>query len=197
MFKGSKAFLWATLAALFLGLAACASQKEPAEQAFAAVEKKFQESSTEIQKYLPEKHAEIAKSIDSLRESMSQKSYGDVVDGAKGVEDALKRAIADARVKRAQLLAGMEDEWADLTKTMPPMITAMDKKIDSQHGRPPKGMTREAWKATIADYDAARDAWSKAAADMTRATFEASVLAARDAKKKIAEIMESLDVKAS
>ncbi len=197
MFKGSKAFLWAALAALFLGLAACASQKEPAEHAFAAVEKKFQESSAEIQKYLPEKHAEIDKSIDSLREAMSQKSYGDVVDGAKGVEDTLKRAIADARVKRAQLLAGMEDEWADLTKTMPPMITAMDKKIDSQHGRPPKGMTREAWKATIADYDAARDAWSKAAADMTRATFEASVLAARDAKKKIAEIMESLDVKAS
>jgi hypothetical protein len=73
----------------------------------------------------------------------------------------------------------------------------MDKKIDSQHGRPPKGMTKDAWKAMIADYDAARDAWSKAAGEISRATFEASVLSARGAKEKIASIMESLGVKAS
>ena len=71
--------------------------------------------------------------------------------------------------------------------------------IDSQHGRPPKGMTKEAWKAMVADYDTARDAWSKAAGEISRATFEASVTAARDAKAKIASIMESLgvEVKAS
>ena len=80
---------------------------------------------------------------------------------------------------------------------MPGMISAMDRKISSQRGRPPKGMSGDEWKATIAEYDAARDAWSKAAADMTRATFEASVTAARDAKAKIAAIMEKLDVKAS
>ena len=40
-------------------------------------------------------------------------------------------------------------------------------------------------------------AGSKAGAEMTRATFEASVTAARDAKAKIAAIMEKLDVKAS
>jgi hypothetical protein len=77
------------------------------------------------------------------------------------------------------------------------MISAMDKKIDAQHGRPPNGMAKDAWKATIADYDAARNAWSKAAAEISRANFEASVLAARDAKAKIAAIMESLGVKAS
>ena len=58
-------------------------------------------------------------------------------------------------------------------------------------------MTRDGWKQTIADYDAARDAWTKAASEMTRANFEQSVLAARDAKAKIAGMMESLGVKAS
>ena len=100
-------------------------------------------------------------------------------------------------MKRAQVQVEMEDEWAEMSKSVPAMIDAMDKKITSQRGKPPKGMTREAWKQTIADYDAARDAWSKAAAEMTRANFEATVLAARDAKAKIAAIMESLDVKAS
>ena len=196
MTKLSKVFLTATLAALFLGIAACASQKEPAEQAFAAVEKKFQESGAEIQKYLPERYAEIGKSIDSLRDGIAKESYGDVVTEAKNVEDSLKKAVAEARIKRAEVQIELEDEWAELSKSMPPMISAMDKKIDSQHGRPPNGMTKDAWKAMIADYDAARSAWSKAAGEISRANFEASVLSARDAKAKIASIMESLGVKA-
>ena len=109
MTKLSKVFLMATLAALFLGIAACANQKEPAEQALAAIEKKFQDSGAEIQKYLPERHAEIAKSIDSLRQSIASKSYGDVVAGAKDVENTLKGAVAEARIERAKAQIAMAD----------------------------------------------------------------------------------------
>jgi hypothetical protein len=198
MIKASKAFVTAALAAIFfLGIAGCASQKEPAEQAMAALEQKFAESSAEIQKYLPERQAELQKSIDSLRASMESKDYGDVVTGARAASDDLKRAIGEARVKRAQTLAAMETEWDELVKTMPAMITAMDKKIASQRGRAPQGMTRDDWKQAIADYDAARDTWSKAASEMTRKNFEETVLAARDAKARIAAIMEKVGVQAS
>ena len=193
----TKAFIAAALAALCLGVAACASQKEPAEQALAAVEAKFKESAAEIQKYLPERHAEIEAGIASLRESMSNESYGNVVAEAGKVQDSLKRAIGESRVRRAQLVVEMESEWDEMSKTMPAMVAAMDKKITSQRGRPPKGMTGDEWKQTIAEYDAARDAWGKAAAGLTRANFEESVLAARDAKVKIAGIMEKLGVKPS
>lgn len=193
----TKAYMTAALAALCLGVAACASQKEPAEQALAAVEAKFKESSAEIQKYLPERHAEIEASVASLRESMSNENYSDVVAEAGQVQQSLKRAIGESRVRRAQLLVEMESEWDEMAKTMPAMVAAMDKKITSQRGRPPKGMTGDAWKQTIAEYDAARDAWGKAAAGLTRANFEESVLAARDAKVKIAAIMEKLGVEPS
>lgn len=192
-----KAFTTAALAALCLGVAACASQKEPAEQALAAVETKFKESAAEVQKYLPERYAEIEAGIASLRDAMSEESYGDVVADAGKVQDDLKRAIAESRVRRAQVQVEMEDDWTEMSKSIPAMIDAMDKKITSQRGKPPQGMTREAWKQTIADYDAARDAWSKAGAEMTRANFEATVTAARDAKAKIAAIMDSLGVKSS
>ena len=193
----TKAFMTAALAALCLGVAACASQKEPAEQAFAAVEAKFKESGAEIQKYLPERYAEIEASVASLRDSMSKESYGDVVAEAGQAQDALKRAIGEARVRRAQMQVEMESEWAEMSKSVPAMIDAMDKKITSQRGKPPQGLTGAEWKQKIAEYDAARDAWSKGATEMTRANFEATVLAARDAKAKIAAIMESLDVKSS
>jgi hypothetical protein len=197
MLKGSKGFVLAALAVAILGLAGCASQKEPAEQALAAIEKTFKESGAGVEKYLPERYAEVNASITSLRESMAQKEFGDVVAQAGSVQDALRRAIADSRIKHAQLRIEMESEWTELTKSMPGMIEAVDKKIAAQGSRPPKGMEKDAWKSTIQAYDAARDSWSKAAGEITTATFEASVLAARDAKAKIAGIMETLGLKAS
>jgi len=197
MFNASKGFALAALAAAFFGLAGCASQKEPAEQAFAAIETTFQQSGAEIQKYLPERHAEVSASIASLREAMSRKEFGDVVAEAGSVQDGLRRAIAESRIRRAQLRVEMESEWAELTKSMPGMIDAVDKKITAQGARPPKGMEKDAWKSTIQAYDTARDSWSKAAGEITTANFEASVLAARDAKAKIAGIMESLGLKAA
>jgi hypothetical protein len=197
MFMASRTVRTAAFAALLLGLAACASQKEPAEAALAAAETKFKEVGAEIQKYLPERYAEVEAKLASLREAAANQDYGDVVAGAGAAQDDIKRAVADARIKRAQVLLEMETEWNDMVKSMPEMISAMDKKISSQRGRPPQGMTADAWKQTIADYDAARDAWSKAAAEMTSQTFEATVLAARDAKAKIVAIMDKLAVKAS
>lgn len=194
---GSKAFRTAALAAVLLGLAACASQKEPAEAALADLETKFSEAGAEIQKYLPERYAEVESRIASLRESIASQDYGDVVAGASATAEDLKRAVADSRIRRAQMLVEMESEWAELSKSMPAMISAMDRKITAQRGRAPQGMTADAWKQTIAEYDAARDAWSKAATEMSNQTFEATVLAARDARAKIVAIMESLGVKAT
>ena len=142
MIKGSKAFRAAALAAFMLGLAACASQKEPAEAALAAVETKFKEMGAEIQKYLPERYAEVEARIASLRESVASQDYGDVVAGATAAQDDIKRAVADARIKRAQTLIEMESEWNELIKSMPPMIASMDKKISAQRGRPPQGHDR-------------------------------------------------------
>ena len=187
----------ATVAALFLGLAGCASQKEPAEQALASIEKSLEGSGAQLQKYLPERYEEISASIAALREDLAQEKFGDVVSGAPAVVDTLRRAVADAQIRRAQIRVELESEWVDLSKTMPAMIAAVDKKISSQGGRPPKGMERDAYKALIDSYDAARGAWSKSASSIDAATFESAVTAARDAKTAIAGVMEKLGVKAS
>ncbi len=195
MINGSKGFALAALAAVLLGLAGCASQKEPAEQALAAIEKKFAESGAQVEKYLPERHAEISASIAALRDAMSKENFRDVVSEAASVQDALRRAVAESAIRRAQMRVEMENEWTELTKSMPAMIAAVDKKIASQGRRPPGDMTKDAWKSLVDSYDAARDSWSKAASEMTTANFEATVLAAREAKQKIAGIMEKLGLK--
>jgi hypothetical protein len=184
------------LAAL-LGLAGCASQKEPAEQALASIEESLKTSGAEIQKRLPERFAEIEAKVAGLRASMEQKDYGDVVTDSAVVSNDIKRAVADSRVERAKTLVAMETEWDELLESMPKMIKAIDKKIAAQGRKPPKGMDKDAWKQLVESYDAARDAWGATAAGMKKETFEETVLAGRDAKVTIAGIMERLGLEAS
>lgn len=190
-------FALAALAAAMLGLAGCASQKEPAEQALAAIDKTLADSGAQLQKYLPERYESIDAQVKGLRDAMTQEKFGQVVTDAAGVSDELRRAVADAMIERAKTRAAMESEWATLIETMPAMIAAVDKKLAVQGSRPPKGMDKEAWKAFVGSYDTARESWGKAAAEMTTANFEDTVLAGREAKSKIAGMMETLGLKAS
>lgn len=185
------------LAAVFLGLAGCASQKEPAEQALASIEKTLESSGAQLQKYLPERHAEISGKVAALRESLTLEDYGAVVSSAPALADELRRAVADSAIRRAQVKVEMEAEWAELVKTMPAMIESVDRRIAAQAGRPPKGMDREAYRALVATYDAARASWGKVSEAIDSANFEATVIAAREAKTAITGVMESLGIKAS
>jgi len=190
-------FALAALAAAILGLAGCGSQKEPAEQAMAAIEKTLADSGAQVQKYLPERYEAIDVRVKALRDAMAQEQFGQVVTDAAGVTDELRRAVADAMIERAKTRAAMETEWTALIESMPGMIAAVDRKLAVQGSRPPKGMDKDAWKALVESYDAARESWGKAAAEMTTANFEATVLAGREARTKIAGIMETLGLKAS
>ena len=190
-------FALAALAAAILGLAGCASQKEPAEQAMATIEKALADSGAQVQKYLPERYEAIDGRIKALRDAMAQEQFGQVVTDATGVTDELRRAVADAMIERAKTRAAMETEWTALIESVPAMVTAVDKKLAVQGSKPPKGMDKDAYKALVESYDAARESWGKAAAEMSSANFEAMVLAGREAKTKIADIMETLGLKAS
>lgn len=182
---------------LLLGLTGCANQKEPAEQAMAGIEKTLEGSGGQIQKYLPERYAEINAKVTSLRDSFSQEKYGDVVTEAPAIAEELRRLVADSAIRRAQLRVEMEAEWAELVKTMPAMITAVDKKLVAQAGRPPKGMDREAYKALEATYDAARASWGSVSQAIDSANFESTVVTAREAKAAVAGVMDTLGIKAS
>lgn len=184
------------LVAAAVALAGCAGQKEPAEQAMAGIEKTLEGSGAQVQKYLPERYLEIEAKVKALRDALAQESYGDVVADAPAVADQLRRAVADSAIRRAQVRVEMEAEWSDLLKAMPAMIEAVDRKIAIQGSRPPKGMDQAGWKAMVESYDATRDAWGKAAAEVSAANFEDTVLAGRDARAKIAAVMETLGITA-
>jgi len=187
----------AALAVGLFGLAGCASQKEPAEQAMAGIEKSLEASGAMLQKYLPERYEEINAKIVALRDDVAKEKFADVVSAAPAVADSLRRAVADAQIRKAQVKVELESVWNDLVKTMPAMLADVDKKISSQGGKPPKDMDRDAYKALVASYDAARASWSKAAESIDASNFESTVAAARDARTTIAGVMDKLGMKGS
>lgn len=190
------AMLSALAVGLLLGLAGCANQKEPAEQALAGIEKTLEGSGAQIQKYLPERYEELAARVAALHDSLAQEKFGDVVAEAPAVAEELRHLVAESAIRRAQLRVEMETEWAELVKTMPAMIVAVDRKISAQAGRPPKGMDREAYNALVATYDAARASWGKISEAIDSANFESTVVTAREAKTAVADVMDTLGVKA-
>ncbi|MBF8292540.1 MAG: hypothetical protein HW392_1367 [Steroidobacteraceae bacterium] len=196
-FTRSAEMLAALVVGLVLGLAGCASQKEPAEQAVAAIEKSLEGSGAMLQKYVPERYEEISVSFAALREKLAKEDYGDVVAGAPAVVDALRKAVGESQIQKAKAQVEMETAWETLVKTMPAMLAEVDKEISSQGGRPPKGMDRDAYKALVATYDAARASWSKAAESIDAANFESTVATAREARTAIAGVMDSLGMKGS
>ena len=195
-FKRSAVTL-AALAVGLVGLAGCASQKEPAEQAIAAIEKSLEGSGAMLQKYVPERYEAISASVTALREKLAKEDYGDVVAGAPAVVDALRKAVGESQIQKAKAQVEMETEWETLVKTMPAILAAVDKKFSSQGGRPPTGMDRDAYKALVATYDAARASWSKAAESIDAANFESTVATAREARTAIAGVMDALGMKGS
>ena len=184
------------LAVGLMGLNGCASQKEPAEQAMAGIEKSLEASGAMLQKYLPERYEEINAKIAALREDLAQEKFGDVVSGAPAVADALRRAVADSQIAKAQAKVELETVWSDLVKTMPAMLADVDKKISSQGGRPPKDMDRDTYRALVDSYDSARASWSKAAESIDASNFESTVETAREARTAIANVMDKLGMKA-
>lgn len=196
MITRTSAFALIAVAAWF-SFSGCASQKEPAEQALAAIEKTFADNGATLQKYLPERHAEVSAGIAALKEALAKEDYGDVVTDSAEIADSLKRAVAESRIKQATTRAAMETEWDDLLNSLPDMIAATDRKIAIQGSKPPAGMDKDGWKSLVESYDAARDGWGKAASEMNKANFEETVIAGRDAKAKIAGIMDTLGIKAS
>lgn len=180
------------------GLAGCASHKEPAEQAVANIEKSLQGAAATAEKYLPEQYATVAASVEGLRQNLAAEDYGAVVAAAPGVADQVRKLIADSAIRKAQVKVEMENEWVELVKTMPADIGAVDTRIlRMSGGRLPAGMSRDAFKEKVAEFDAAKATWGRAAEAGNAGDLETAVTLSREAKATIDGVKEAFGMSAS
>ncbi len=183
---------------LAAALAGCGSQQEPAQAALAAINTTMEGNGPQVEKYLPERHAEISARVEALRASYEAGDYRKVVADAPAVTDTLRRAVADAAIERANIKLQMEAEWVEFVNTMPGLIGKVDQQIAQMgRGKLPAGVSRDAFKAAAADFDGAKAAWGRAAEAGNAGKLEDAVMAAREAKTAMAGVMETLGIQAS
>jgi hypothetical protein len=99
-------------------LAACANQKEPAEQAVAKVEASLNEIRTDAQQYASEQLQTVEASVNRLKENLAKQDYRQVVMGAPSVASevtALKEQVATAKADAEATMAAAKAEWDDLS----------------------------------------------------------------------------------
>jgi len=174
-------------------LAACASQKEPAQKLIGDVESTVAAASTEAAKYVPDQLADVQAKLAGLKESFDKQDYAAVVTGGPAVLTAAQGLATAAAAKKDEVLKALNDEWTGLSGALPGDVTAIQTRIDElskkSNKKQAKGIDLDAAKAGAGD---ATSLWSKAQAAFAAGNLDEAVSTAKDVKAKVEALAATL-----
>jgi len=187
----------AAAALVSLAMAACANQKDPAQQALTDLDAALAKVAEAGEKYMPEEYAEVQSQIAGLKTSFDGGDYGAVVAGAPQAAAAIRKLQADSIIAKADYAKQMNAEWVQMAETLPAAIASVDNQISRMSaGRLPKGMDRDTFKQTVATFDESKKAWTAAAEAGNAGKYEEAVMQGRQAKQVLEATMQALGMKA-
>jgi hypothetical protein len=184
---------YAVISMAAIMLAACASQKEPAQKLIGDVESTVAAASTEAAKYVPDQLADVQAKLSGLKASFDKQDYAAVVTGGPAVLTAAQGLATAAAAKKDEVLKALNDEWTGLAGSLPGDVTAIQSRIDllskKSNKKQAKGIDLDAAKSGAAD---ATSLWSKAQAAFAAGNLDEAVSTAKDVKSKVEAVAASL-----
>jgi hypothetical protein len=194
--------LFAILAAASLVLAACANQKEPAEQAFAKVSSSLAEFHADAEKYASEELKDVDADVANMKKNLDGQEYGAVIMSAPSVTSSiskLKDTVAQRKADAEQMLAAAQTEWNELSASMPKAVESLQAKFDqlTKTHKMPKGLDKAGFDAAKADFDTVKTTWTQAAADYAAGNVGEAVRKAHGLKATVDDLVTKLEVKMS
>jgi len=194
--------LFAMVAAASLALAACANQKEPAEQAFAKVESALAEFHADAEKYASEELKDVDADVANMKKNLANQDYGAVVMSAPSVSSSiskLKETVAQRKADAEQMLAAAKTEWDGISATLPKAVETLQARVDQlvKTKKMPKGMDKAAFDAAKADFETLKTSWTQAASDFAAGNVAEAVRKARGLKAQADDLATKLEAKMS
>jgi hypothetical protein len=176
-------------------LAACASQREPAQQMINGIEAAISAASADAAKYVPDQLNDVQTKFDDLKTAMNAQDYkGVLARGAPLLSEAQGLASA-AAAKKADVMKALNDQWASLSSAVPADATAIQSRIDmlsqKKNKKLAKGIDLDAAKSGLSD---ATSLWSKAQGAFGNGNMDEAVSTAKDVKTKLETLAGSLKV---
>jgi hypothetical protein len=180
-------------------LAACTSQKEPAEQATASIEASLNEIRGDAQQYAAEQLQTAEASVNRLKAHLAKQDYSAVMQTAPSVRaelTALQTTVADAKADAEAVAAAAQSEWNELSAAVPPLVDKLQARIDQlgKSRKYPKGMDKSAFDAAKAGFETLKTDWTQAGTDFASGEAASAVRKARSAKAKAEELAIQLEI---
>ena len=180
-----------------LALAACASDKEPAEKALRAAEDAVNAAVADGSKYLPDQAKAVQSSLQSLKDTFAKGDYKAVLAGAGNVTSQAK-ALADATAtKKAELekmKAELTKDWEAMSSGLPKVVDAIKSRVDilSQAKKLPAGVDKAAVDGAKSGLETINKTWSEAQEAFKAGNVADALAKAKTVKTMAADIMTKL-----
>jgi hypothetical protein len=174
-------------------LAACSTQKEPAEKMVAEIQSAVDSASSDAAKYVPDQLAEVQTKLGGLKGNLAKKDYKAVLQDAPPVLGEAQGLEGAATAKKDLITRGFNDQWAALASSIPGNSGAIQSRIDFLSKKENKKL------ASGVDLSEARSSLSEAEARWTtaedahaRGNLEEAVTIAKSVESQVAALAASM-----
>ncbi len=182
------------LLVIVLFVAACASDKKPAEEAIKAAEAAVNSAKGEAMKYVPDQVKGLDDALKSAKDAFAKKDYKAALAAAKDIPAKAKDLSAAANAKKAELTKA----WEDMSGGLPKMVEAIKSRVDilSKSKKLPAGMDKAKFDEAKGGLTEITQMWDDAQKAFQSGNLADAVSKANTVKDKAAQIMGTLGMKA-
>ena len=184
---------WTCLTVVLLAaalVAACASQKAPAEAAVKAAEQAFDVAKAEAMKYVPDQVKGVQSSLEAAKAALAKGDY----QAALTTAQALPGQIGDLQAAAAAKKAELTQTWATLSAGLPQVVQAIQSRVDilAKAKKLPPGLDQAKLDSAKSGLAAMTEAWSAATAAAGSGDVAEAVSKASAVKGQAVEVLTAL-----
>ena len=177
--------LYATCAAVVLLVCACATQKDPAQDALDAATSAVNSALTpDADKYAPKEVTALQAKLADLKAKFDTKNYAGVILGRPDVVAAaaeLTQTVATSRDAESKRLTA---QWSDISTSLPKSFDSVRSRIDElgKSKRQPKNLDVQTARSDLAD---AESKWNEAKVDYQNGKVTDALAASQAVKSQV------------
>jgi hypothetical protein len=177
---------FASVCFALLLLAACASQREPAQKMMNDIQAAVSAASADAAKYVPDQLNDVQTKLDDLQTAFNAQDYKGVLARGPALLSEAQGLAGAAAAKKADVTKALNDQWSSLAGTVPAEVNAIQSRLDMlaqrKNRKLAQGIDLDAAKSGLAE---ATSQWSKAQGAFGNGNLDEAVSAGKDAKSKL------------
>jgi hypothetical protein len=184
---------WTCLTIVLLAaslVAACGSQKLPAETAVNAAEQAFSAAKAEAVKYVPDQVNAVQASLDAAKAAIAKGDYQAALTAAQALPAEISQLQAAAAAKKAELTQA----WTAMSAGLPQVVQAIQSRVEvlSKSKKLPAGLDQAKFDSVKGGLAAITEAWGAATAAAGSGNVADAVSKANEVKSKAVEVLTAL-----